>query len=222
MTNAAAKNSLARLLRALGAASLLLTVGSPTAQASTSVFGSSEKFSARLAAFPKWTQMMLRNTDPTREGEVSCRNRLPGSCRERTDWDRFVAGLASQSRARQIEIINDEVNRSPYITDSENWGLRDYWAAVVEFLRRDGDCEDYAITKYDALKALGFPKSAMRIVVVQDENLNTAHAVLSLTFEGRTLILDNQAVSVLPDSAIYHYRPVFSINESGWWLHTKP
>lgn len=222
MTGLYAKRRVAQLMAPCLMALACVALPLGPAWSRTSVFGSSETFSARLAAFPKWTQMMQRNADPARTAQVSCRNRLPGSCRERADWDRFVAGLAGLGRSRQIEIINDEVNRSPYITDPENWGLRDYWAAVAEFLRRDGDCEDYAITKYEALKSLGFPRSAMRIVVVQDENLNIAHAVLSVDFEGRTLILDNQALAVLPDSAIYHYRPVFSINESGWWLHNQP
>lgn len=207
------------LLAALTAQSAFAAV---PAMAASSVFDSRETFSPRLAAFPKWTQMMARNADPRRAEQVNCRNRLPGGCRERADWDRYVAGLNGLPQARQIGLINDEVNRSPYITDPENWGLKDYWAAVVEFLRRDGDCEDYALVKYDALKTLGVPASSMRIVVVQDENLGVAHAVLAIEQDGRWLILDNQATAILPDSAIYHYRALFSINESGWWLHTRP
>ena len=35
-------------------------------------------------------------------------------------------------------------------------------------------------------------------------------------------VLDNQVAAVLPDSAILHYQPVYSINESAWWLHRAP
>jgi hypothetical protein len=35
----------------------------------------------------------------------------------------------------------------------------------------------------------------------------------------RRWILDNQISVVIPDTAIAHYRPIFSINEQAWWLH---
>lgn len=36
------------------------------------------------------------------------------------------------------------------------------------------------------------------------------------------MILDNQGDRVLLDTDIRHYRPIYSINESAWWLHAEP
>ncbi len=35
------------------------------------------------------------------------------------------------------------------------------------------------------------------------------------------MLLDNQIASVVPANSIRHYNPVFSINETGWWLHRR-
>ena len=32
-------------------------------------------------------------------------------------------------------------------------------------------------------------------------------------------MLDNQIPEVAPVAGIHHYRPYYSINETGWWLH---
>jgi predicted transglutaminase-like cysteine proteinase len=59
----------------------------------------------------------------------------------------------------------------------------------------------------------------MRVVVVQDTNLRIPHAVMSIDRAGETLILDNQIEEVISDKHIYHYVPVYSINEKSWWMH---
>jgi len=59
----------------------------------------------------------------------------------------------------------------------------------------------------------------MRIVVLQDQSLNVAHAVLAVYLADRTLVLDNQIPQVIPEQSILHYLPFFSLNEEGWWLH---
>ena len=117
--------------------------------------------------------------------------------------------------------VNAFMNRSTYIVDPVNWGVPDYWATPAEFFMKDGDCEDYAISKYITLKRMGVPKNAMRLVIVQDENLRIAHAVLSVKMGDKLMILDNQVDAVMDQKRIHHYRPVYSINEEAWWLHRK-
>lgn len=115
--------------------------------------------------------------------------------------------------------VNRTVNRRPYVTDQENYGTSDHWATPAEFEARGGDCEDFAIAKYTLLKKMGVPAERMRVVVVRDLALSQQHAVLSVAVGDRHYILDNQSEQVLADSAIDHYRPVYSINERSWWLH---
>jgi predicted transglutaminase-like cysteine proteinase len=33
------------------------------------------------------------------------------------------------------------------------------------------------------------------------------------------MVLDNQRAQVTPAAQIAHYMPVFSMNQSGWWVH---
>lgn len=139
----------------------------------------------------------------------------------RSNWEAFIKDQQDISGKDLLENVNLYLNRSPYIIDPVNWNLPDYWASPDEFFRKDGDCEDYAISKYVTLKRLGFPAEKMRIVILHDENLRVAHAVLAVYLDGKRYILDNQANMILTDDKILHYRPVYSINETGWWLHQK-
>jgi predicted transglutaminase-like cysteine proteinase len=103
----------------------------------------------------------------------------------------------------------------------KNWGVEDYWATPYQFLKMDGDCEDYAIAKFMALKALGIPPEDMRVLALRDLNLDVGHAVL-IVYEGDTpLLLDNQIKTVVPANSVRHYLPIFSLSETGWWLHRK-
>ena len=59
----------------------------------------------------------------------------------------------------------------------------------------------------------------MRIVVMNDMNLKSAHSVLVVYLDGEALILDNQIAQVINAKRIRHYKPIYSINERNWWLH---
>lgn len=141
---------------------------------------------------------------------------------KKADWDGFVKSKTSPLSKSLLDDVNKYMNVSAYIVDPVNWGMPDYWATPTEFFLKDGDCEDYAISKYVTLKRMGVDISKMRLVIVQDENLRIAHAVLAVTLEDNIYILDNQVNAVLPHNKIRHYRPVYSINEQAWWLHRKP
>ena len=120
----------------------------------------------------------------------------------------------------KITGVNHFLNKKDYIVDPINWGLKDYWATPRQFNRKNGDCEDYAIAKYLSLKALGIPEMQMRIVVLNDLNLELLHAVLAVyDTTGNIYILDNQIPHVMKHNDIHHYEPVYSINEHLWWKH---
>jgi predicted transglutaminase-like cysteine proteinase len=135
------------------------------------------------------------------------------------DWRTLIAGLRGQSRAAKIQAVNAFINRAAYVTDPVNYGLPDYWATPLQFFAQDGDCEDYAIAKFITLTRLGFSDDDMRIVVVDDTNLGVPHAVLVVYLDGQAIVLDNQVPQVIPADLIHHYRPIYSINQSAWWLH---
>jgi predicted transglutaminase-like cysteine proteinase len=175
------------------------------------LFGTRELHSTNLTPFPKW-----RGTLDRFQGEI--KNCPADSCGAKK-WEDLVAELRGKDLMTQLSTINREMNAKRYIIDPVNWNMPDYWATPLQFMRKNGDCEDYAIAKYMALKELGVPVDEMRIVVLQDLNLRIAHAVLAVYVKGTPYVLDNQISSVVPASSIHHYQPVYSINENGWWLH---
>ena len=79
----------------------------------------------------------------------------------------------------QIRAVNLFLNDWQYKSDIQNYGRRDYWATPLEFLRRSGDCEDYAIAKYVSLRQIGFAPEQLRLVV-RDVVRELAHAVLAV------------------------------------------
>jgi predicted transglutaminase-like cysteine proteinase len=175
------------------------------------LFGTTEIHSSNLKMFPKWRGTLQRFEDELK----SCR---ADQCKKK-QWQAVIDGLRGKDLMTQLREINTEMNDKRYITDPVNWNLPDYWATPFQFLRKNGDCEDYAIAKYMALRDLGVSVDDMRIVVLNDLNLRIAHAVLAVYVNGKPYILDNQISKVVPASSIHHYQPVYSINENGWWLH---
>lgn len=209
-----------------------VNIGKPsgTPKKKIPLFGRREIRSRNVKSFNKWSEMWRRHNLPVAtENQKTTRAQVkPRNCNaatrlecSREDWNRFIEEQKGAPFVELIKNVNHYMNRTTYIVDPVNWGIPDYWATPDEFFMRDGDCEDYAISKYITLKRLGVDPADMRLVVLQDENLRAAHAILAVRYQDHYMILDNQVDQVLPDTQILHYRPVYSINESGWWLHPK-
>lgn len=185
------------------------------ATAGPELFGYGERRSRKLSPFPKWLEVLERY-----DGEVTASN----PCESKADcflerWNAFLSEVRDEDFSSKLKKVNRFLNEEPYITDPENWGMPDYWETPYEFNLKDGDCEDYAISKYMSLKALGVPAEDMRIVVLKDENLRIHHAVLAVYRDDEIFILDNQIPQVMSHDRIVHYTPIYSINEEYWWRH---
>ena len=172
-----------------------------------------------LRGFPKWHDMVARYDEQKKIIPPPCDEQHPLSCAV-DDWKKLLASLHGKELAFQLERINDFANAHPYTLDRVNWNEEDYWATPFEFLKFSGDCEDYTIFKYYSLRKLGIPANRLRIIVVQDTNLGgIVHAILGVIDGRKTYILDNQIKQVVQAGAIYHYLPIFSMNETTWWLY---
>lgn len=205
---------------ATGMAILAVLVSQP-GFARSSYFEMSEKRSDTISPFPKWTGMISRydtEKDYAAEGECGKMRFFPCSVNQ---WQSMLGRMKDKDFEEQLEQVNQWSNRHPYIEDQINWGLEDFWETPPEFMEISGDCEDYAISKYYSLRALGYAPQRLRIIIVQDLNLGgVIHAVLGVYDEdGELFILDNQSQQVMPALRIYHYRPIFGINESSWWAY---
>ncbi len=180
------------------------------------LFGYKEVRREGFAIFPQWVGVMQRRA----KEDQADRDCNPGiaNCPLRP-WKKFLASLVGKPAQEQLAAVNAYGNRMKYIQDIDNYGVDDYWATPKEFIFNGGDCEDYVIFKYFSLRNLGFGADSMRIVIVQDTNLRTAHAVLAVYIGNDILILDNQTERVISHRKIRHYTPIYSVNESHWWMY---
>jgi predicted transglutaminase-like cysteine proteinase len=185
----------------------LSACATPAAGKTTSLI-SREEISKDITPFYKWTGVLARlDTEP----EVLWPEEKTGS-----------GNLKDLPLRLKAESVNEAVNTYAYLDDEDNWGKPDYWQTPVEFLSRGGgDCEDFAIAKYEWLRELGVPEDQMRIAVVYDNYQHMTHTVLTVHTDQKEppLVLDNQTTEIL-DGLGDHYLPLFSINRHAWWRHT--
>ena len=122
---------------------------------------------------------------------------------------------------KKLELVNDFMNQTPFVSDLEQWGREDYWALPVEFLSTNGgDGEDFAMAKYFTLLALGMSDEKLQLFFVKEIKVyNKAHMVLAYfaTPDAEPLILDNFDKTVQPASKRTDLVPVYSFNGSGLW-----
>ena len=209
-------------LKALAVMIGLLLLSPTAAAASPQLFGTVEFRAESLAALPQWQRALQQINDEHQtyracsSAEEGCPS--PGA----VAWQAMLKKQVGRAPFDQIQAINRFLNDWQYRSDLENYGRRDYWATPLEFLRRSGDCEDYAIIKYVSLRQLGFGADQLRLVVLNDVVRDLAHAVLAVYLDEQVYILDNLSRSVLPQEQVRQYVPYYSINETTRWAHVAP
>lgn len=182
-----------------------------------SLFGYQEIQKQNLSLFPQWVSVIERHLLNLSD-DRDCKSIEFNQCHLRR-WQIYLKSIKHLSVIQQIKQVNRYANEKAYVLDVKNYDLTDYWATAKEFLVNSGDCEDYAIFKMLSMKWLGYDINAMRVVVVQDTNLRIPHAVMAIENNNDILILDNQIEEVISHADIFHYVPVYSVNEKHWWMH---
>lgn len=172
-----------------------------------------------LKAFDHWLRLIAQARLQINSFNSCAKGQTPPCSATAQSWQQMERGARGRSTQEQVKWVNHFFNRWPYRLDLEVYKQSDYWATPGEFMRLSGDCEDYAITKYFALRALGFPASSLRLVIVKDSIRNLTHAVLSVTINDENLILDSLSDIILSDKHYTHYRPQYSLNETYRWAH---
>lgn len=126
------------------------------------------------------------------------------------------SGRQREGRAR-LGQINRAINLAiRSVSDLAQFGQEDVWSSpLVTFYRGAGDCEDYAIAKFVALRMAGIAAEDLRIVVLADTLRGEGHAVAAVRLDGRWLILDNRRMAMVEDMAFRNYRPLFVIDQTG-------
>jgi len=144
------------------------------------------------------------------------------------DRDRCVSPAALQllaivdnARVRDGRARLGEINRAINLairpmSDLSQYGEIDVWSSpLVTFAHGAGDCEDYAIAKFVALRLAGIAASDLRIVIMRDTIRGEDHAVAAARLDGRWLTLDNRRMAMIEGAQVRNYRPTFVINQTG-------
>ncbi|HEY4164080.1 MAG TPA: transglutaminase-like cysteine peptidase [Dongiaceae bacterium] len=203
----------------------LLLLSAPRAEARRypPLFGSIDNFSVnwsdkRFEPVVNWLSMRRRWND----GAACANDRCTSA-----GWASMVAQVkAAGSPMAKIIKANDLVNDKvlhPYKQDMPNYGYEDYWATAFEFLKKSGDCEDFAITKFMLLKAAGFSPDDMMVLQVSARNYGgIGHAILVVYFGDKPLILDILTTKVMEARYVAEYTPIISVTEKFWSWHQHP
>ncbi|MGE4419232.1 MAG: transglutaminase-like cysteine peptidase [Sulfurimonas sp.] len=123
--------------------------------------------------------------------------------------------VKDKSDLEKLEAVNDFYNEVRYSSDIKTYGKSDYWATPWEFLGKDkGDCEDYVISKYFALKYLGVDYKKLFFTYVRSTKFKEPHMVLTYfeTPKSEPLILDNNNRKIFPASQRKDLIPIYNFN----------
>lgn len=123
--------------------------------------------------------------------------------------------IKDKTELEKLNYVNDFFNNVPYYTDSEIWGVSDYWATRWELIGKDkADCEDYVIAKYFTLKELGISPNKLRMTYVKSIKFNASHMVLTYYENSNSipLILDNYNFKIFPANQRKDLIHIFSFN----------
>ena len=102
------------------------------------------------------------------------------------------------------------------MSDWAQYGYAQFWASPLQTLSSEaGDCKDYAIVKYAALRELGIAPGDLRLVIVRDNLRQAEHEVLAVRDGPKWLILDNLTMAMLDAEQIRHYSPLFVMDYHG-------
>jgi predicted transglutaminase-like cysteine proteinase len=133
----------------------------------------------------------------------------------------FLA-IVDNARAREGRARLGEINRAINlairpVSDLVQYGSIDVWSSpLATFARGAGDCEDYAIAKFVALRLSGIAAQDLRLVILRDTIWQQDHAVVAARLDGRWLMLDNRHMAMAEDVQVRnYYRPTFVIDHQG-------
>jgi predicted transglutaminase-like cysteine proteinase len=168
----------------LAAVSLALTITAAAAQAQTQT-GS---------ILPGVSQPVTRvGTARPIKGWIRFCDQNPAECAVDPDEPTTIDLTAKDWQT--LNRINQQVNGAIKAkTDMDHWGVEDIWDFAEDGY---GDCEDYQLVKRRRLVEAGFPRRALRMTVVIDEE-SAGHAVMMVRTNRGDFILDNKRNAILP------------------------
>jgi len=157
------------------------------------------------------------------ERDIQSESHILANCRADRDHCpsaaalRFLA-IIDSARLRTGRARFGEINRAINLairpmSDLAQYGVADLWTSpLVTLTAGAGDCEDYAIAKYVALREAGVSEDDLRLLVVLDTKLREMHAVVAARLDGSWVVLDNRRLVMLHEVELKDYMPLFAID----------
>ncbi len=140
-------------------------------------------------------------------------------------WKNLMQTIPAMNNLQKLRAISGFINvQLVGAPDQRNYGIGEYWAAPAEFVKNQGgDCEDFAIAKYFALRSLGFNAEDLRLLVVEVPSRRAWHALLAARINDKIFIVDNNFRPrdlALPHGQLNGFFLLrLAFNENGAWLY---
>ncbi|MEN3953471.1 transglutaminase-like cysteine peptidase [Iodidimonas sp. SYSU 1G8] len=165
---------------------------------------------------PSWQGAMARHDAQTRSD-------FSGFPLDAIDfWAKGKSLAAAPRSLEMLAALNAHFNTVTYTGSPSRAQLSDEWETPLEFISDGGDCEDYVIAKFLALREAGWPWKNRRIVVGEIEG-GGHHAVLvvRLTETAPWYMLDNRTDKVVPVGAVADFIPFFGMSARSTWIYKR-
>src|SRR5262245_29519762 len=161
----------------------------------------------------KWRDVLAR-MDSEEEMLATCRA-SPDACSPAARRLLQIVELGRQRAGRaRLGEINRAVNLSiRAASDWTQYGVDDFWSPPLATLEKGaGDCEDYAILKYLALRETGISPDDLRLLIVSYPRRRTMHVVLAVQLDEEWLLLDNLTMVMVNRLEATRYRPLIALD----------
>jgi len=159
------------------------------------------------------------------ETEIGAENEILAHCRESAEpcpssarkFLAIIAGGHAQTGRARIGFINRAINLAIHPNGNLAQGpVRDRWSAPLDTLSSgQGDCKDYAIAKYVALREAGVAADDVRLIIVRNLAADEDHAIVAARLNGNWIMLDNRWQTLVEDSEMRRVIPLFVLDHDG-------
>jgi predicted transglutaminase-like cysteine proteinase len=203
--------------------------------------------SARNTGFALWFAILLAAVAPARAEEVVVTaqvqphlfgtvaipgpagrwgdrwHKVAGDLSGDAELARLVAPARGMDRLAQLAFVQAAVDRRiGWRSDGTQYGARTYWASASETLASGfGDDDDRAILKYQALRALGFPRGQFYLLMGRDR-VRGDYVMLAARAADRWWLLEEQGNRLVAADTRVGFEPVASFGAGRTFVHGRP
>jgi predicted transglutaminase-like cysteine proteinase len=126
----------------------------------------------------------------------------------------IIDRAAKQKGWTRIAEINRAINLDIRpVSDVTQYGAAPLWPTpLMTFAANAGDCKDYAVAKFVALRELGLSADDLRIVIVHIRASAEYHALTAVRYDSHWFVLDNRTSTIKRDSDVADYEPLFVVD----------